>query len=58
MFFDGRKQIKHWYNYLKNPRIKVFSKLLKNIVDIKKIENNIVYSHSQPLTIADYAPVS
>src|SRR3989344_2633062 len=35
MFFDGRNKIKHWYNYLKNPKVKVMDKILKQIVDIK-----------------------
>jgi len=56
MFFDGLNKIKHWYNYLRNPKIEVLSNLLKQIVDIKKIEQATVYQAKNKLAILEITP--
>ncbi|MBI3032047.1 DUF87 domain-containing protein [Candidatus Woesearchaeota archaeon] len=58
MFFDGLNKIKHWYNYLRNPKIEVLSNLLKQIVDIKKIEQATVYQAKNKLAILEITPIN
>ena len=58
MFFDGLNKIRHWYNYFKNPQVKVLSKLLKQIVDIKKIKDNIVHQSKVQLAIIEVIPMN
>jgi len=58
MFFDGLNKIKHWYNYFKNPQVKVLSKLLKQIVDIKKIKDKIVHQSKVQLAIIEIIPMN
>ena len=58
MFFDGKNKIKHWYNYLRNPKVKVMDKILKQIVDIKKIDNNLVHQSKQKIAILEVIPMN
>jgi len=58
MFFDGLNKIKNWYNYFKNPQVKVLSKLLKQIVDIKKIKDKIVHQSKTQLAIIEVIPMN
>ncbi len=58
MFFDGLQRIKNWYNYLKNPKVKVLSKVLKQIVDIKKIDEGIIHQSKSKLAIIEVIPMN
>jgi len=58
MFFDGRNRIRHGWNYLRNPKVKVMDKILKQIVDIQKIENKIVYQSKAKLAILEVIPMN
>ena len=58
MFFDGLQRIKNWYNYLKNPQVKVLSKVLKQIVDIKKIDKGIIHQAKSKLAIIEVIPMN
>src|SRR3989338_8886189 len=58
MFFDGMNKIKHGWNYLRNPKVKVMDKILKQIVDIQKIENKIVYQSKAKLAILEVIPMN
>ena len=58
MFFDGLNQVKNWFNYLKTPHTAVLSKELKNIVDIKKIDNNQVSQSKSKLAIIEVIPMN
>ncbi len=58
MFFDGRKRLVSWYNYLRNPKVEVLSDQLKKIVDIKKIENNSIQKSKSKLAILEVIPMN
>ncbi|MFH1972656.1 MAG: DUF87 domain-containing protein [archaeon] len=58
MFFDGLNKIRNWYNYFKNPQVKVLSKLLKQIVDIKKIKDDVVHQSKVQLAIIEVIPMN
>lgn len=58
MFFDGKNRIKNVYNYLKNQKVEVLSKELKQIIDIKKIENNEIIQSKSKLAIIEVIPMN
>jgi hypothetical protein len=58
MFFDGRQRIKNWYNYVRNPKIEVLSKQLKEIVDINSIKDNVVQQSKTKLAIIEVIPMN
>lgn len=58
MFFDGVTLIRHWYNYLRNPKVEVMSDILKNIIDIKKVENDIIHQSKSKLAIIEVIPMN
>ncbi len=58
MFFDGLARIKNWFSYFRNPEVEVLSKLLKQIVDIKRIENNTVFQSKSKLAVLEVIPMN
>mgnify|MGYP006420864867 CR=1 FL=1 len=58
MFFDGSAKIKHWWNFLKNPKVEVLSEKLKKIVDIKKIKGNVIEQSKSKLAILEVIPMN
>lgn len=58
MFFDGKNRIKHWYNYLRNPRVEVLSDILKRIIDIRKIEKDTIEQSKSKLAVLEVIPMN
>ncbi len=58
MFYDGKDKIQNWINYLRNPEVEVLSKELKQIVDIKKIEDKAVHQSKSKLAILEVIPMN
>ncbi|MBN1157631.1 ATP-binding protein [Candidatus Woesearchaeota archaeon] len=58
MFFDGLARVRNWISYLRNPQVEVLSKLLKQIVDIKKIEKDTVHQSKSKLAVLEVIPMN
>lgn len=58
MFFDGLNRIKHWYNFLRNPRVEVLSDVLKRIIDIRKIEEEAIVQSKAKLAVLEVIPMN
>ena len=56
MFFDGKNKVKNWYNYIRNPKVEVMSSKLKEIIDIKKIDDKTVFLSKSKLSIIEIIP--
>ena len=58
MFFDGKNKVKNWYNYIRNPKVEVMSSKLKEIIDIKKIDDKTVFLSKSKLSIIEIIPMN
>lgn len=58
MFFDGRKRLVSWYNYLRNPKVEVLSEKLKTIVDIKQVKDDAIQKSKSKLAILEVIPMN
>ncbi|MBT6762885.1 DUF87 domain-containing protein [archaeon] len=58
MFFNGLNRAKNLIHHLFNQEVEVNSDTLKSIVDIQKIENDIVYNSSQKLAVLEIIPLN
>jgi len=58
MFFDGRKRLVYLISYLCNKEVKVNSKKLQEIVNIKKIDDGIVETAVSKLAVLEVIPLN
>ena len=58
MFFDGKKRITDLTRHLRNQEAEVNSDTLKQIIDIKKVENDLVQTSKSRLSILEIIPLN
>jgi type IV secretory pathway VirB4 component len=58
MFFDGRDKLMSFINHQRKKRAEVDSKTLKEIVDIKHVEGDIVEKSKSKIAILEVTPIN
>ena len=58
MFFDGKNRIVNLWKHFRNQSVDVNNEKLKEIVDIKKVEKDTVYTSKTKLAILEVIPLN
>src|SRR3989344_1766124 len=58
MFFDGKNKTLNLIKHLRNQEVEVNSEKLKEIINIKKIQHNIVETSKSKLSILEVVPLN